>query len=64
MKMKNNLFFSEFRSKDYRIPRSMREAYGYEATLWVEEPDRSFGSWIWWIIAFVGIVIWVGCGWI
>lgn len=28
-------FFTEYRDKDYRMPRSTREAYGYEPTLWV-----------------------------
>jgi hypothetical protein len=30
-------FFSEYRAKDYRMARSMREAYGYEPVLYVHE---------------------------
>jgi len=36
MKNKN---FSEYRHKDYHIPRTLREAYGWEPPLYVEEKE-------------------------
>lgn len=30
--------FSEYRHKDYVIPRSMKEAYGHEPVLYTDEP--------------------------
>ena len=56
-------FFSEHRDKDYHLPRSMREAYGYEATLYVEEPYTDGGGWFL-AIGVVGVLIWFGYGWI
>jgi hypothetical protein len=42
--------FTEFRDKDYRIARSMKEAYGYEPTLWAQEEKQSLlariGEWV------------------
>lgn len=47
--MTSEKFFSEYRESDYRIARSMREAYGYEPVLYVEE-ERSLltrlGEWV------------------
>lgn len=37
-------FFSEYRHKDYRTPRSMREAYGYEPVLYEERRVRMVGG--------------------
>jgi len=34
--MKDFKPFSEYRDKDYHIPRTMREAYGYEPVLYVQ----------------------------
>lgn len=31
---------TEFRSKDYRVPRTIREAYGHDVEIYVEE-DRT-----------------------
>jgi len=36
----NEKFFSEHRPHDYRLPRSMREAYGYEPVLYEEERKK------------------------
>lgn len=33
--------FSEYREKDYRLPRSLKEAYGYEPAVYVEQ-EKSF----------------------
>ena len=58
--------FSEFRPKDYRVPRSLREAYGYEPVLYEQEPDSSFSWWAGlcaWIIA-VGLLVWYIAGWL
>lgn len=38
----NEKYFSEYRDKDYRMPRSTREAYGYEPTLWVVVEEDGF----------------------
>lgn len=32
--------FIEYRHKDYRTPRSMKEAYGYESDLHIEEQEN------------------------
>lgn len=38
----NARYFSEYRPKDYRTPRSMREACGQDCTVYYcEEPQRS-----------------------
>lgn len=36
-----NRFFTEYREKDYRLPRSLKEAYGYEPAVYVEQ-EKSF----------------------
>lgn len=59
----NNRFFSEYRAHDYRTPRSMREAYGYDARLYEDLPEMSYSP-IYWVIAFVWVICWVGAGWI
>lgn len=35
--------FTEYRHKDYRTPRSTREAYGWDAPLYVEEEPVEAG---------------------
>jgi hypothetical protein len=35
-------FFTEYRHKDYVTPRSMKEAYGWEPPLYVEEDAGVF----------------------
>lgn len=37
---KNAKMFTEFRASDYRIARSMKEAYGWDAPLYVEESEH------------------------
>lgn len=62
--MKDNIkLFSEYRFKDYRIPRSMREAYGYDARIYSSQPDR-LPRWAWWILIPLVLVLWVSYGWI
>lgn len=61
--MKNKRFFSAYRPNDYHTPRSMREAYGYDARLWEEPPEPSM-SWFYWLTVFFGVICWVGYGWI
>ena len=39
-KKQRHRYFTEFRHKDYHTPRSMREAYGFEPMLYVEESPR------------------------
>jgi hypothetical protein len=39
-KKQRHRHFTEFRDKDYRIARSMKEAYGFEPMLYVEESPR------------------------
>lgn len=36
--------FSEYREKDYRLPRSTKEAYGYDPVLYTYEKERDFIS--------------------
>lgn len=39
--MRNNpKYFTEFRDKDYRLPRSMREAYGYDPVIYDATPTK------------------------
>lgn len=39
--MRNNpQHFSAYRAKDYRLPRSMREAYGYDPVLYEYEEKK------------------------
>jgi hypothetical protein len=45
-----NRHFTEYRHKDYYIPRSMREAYGWEPPLYVEEESVEAG-------VVVGVVV-------
>ena len=61
----NEKFFAEFREHDYRLPRSIRECYGWDAPLHVDpEPDNST-YWGWMIaIAGVGLLIWYVYGWL
>jgi len=62
--VKDNIkLFSEYRSKDYRTPRSMREAYGYDARIYSSKPDKLPG-WVWWILVPLVLVLWVSYGWI
>lgn len=35
---------TEFRSKDYRTPRSMREAYGYDVEIYAEEDKKPYSA--------------------
>jgi hypothetical protein len=37
---KNQKMFTEFRASDYRIARSMKEAYGWDAPLYVKEAEH------------------------
>lgn len=36
--------FTEYRASDYRIARSMKEAYGWDAPLYVEESENPIWS--------------------
>ena len=38
--------FSEYRHKDYVTPRSLKEIYGYEPHLHVEEQERKGDDWV------------------
>ena len=49
----NEKFFSEYRFQDYRTARSIREAYGWDAPLFVEEEGR---SWTTLLLAIAGVV--------
>jgi len=56
----NYKHFSEYRHKDYHIPRSMREAYGWEPPLYVcEDPPtlRVVMGWAALILAALAIVV-------
>ncbi len=62
----NHRYFCEYRPHDYRIPRSMREAYGEEPILWEEEepPDAIWYAGVMvWAVA-VGGLIWYAAGWL
>jgi hypothetical protein len=37
---KNQKMFTEFRASDYRMARSMKEAYGWDAPLYVKEAEH------------------------
>jgi hypothetical protein len=37
---KNTKMFTEFRDSDYRMARSMKEAYGWDAPLYVKEAEH------------------------
>jgi len=41
---KNQKMFTEFRASDYRIARSMKEAYGWDAPLYVKEAEHPIWS--------------------
>lgn len=59
----NDQFFSEYRRKDYIVPRSMREAYGQDFILEVEEkPASLFWAWVAVIVLWLGV--WVAYGWL
>lgn len=47
-----NRHFSEYRSQDYRTVRSIREQCGWDAPLYVEEPESPV-----WPLVFCGLVI-------
>ena len=58
--------FTEYRHKDYRIPRSMKEAYGWDAPLWIEEDpvSLSFGFVIGVLLASIAWILWFAYGWL
>lgn len=58
-----NKFFTEYRSQDYRIPRSMREAYGWDAPLHVDKEETSYSG-LMVGIGMVGLLIWLAYGWV
>jgi len=64
--MRRHVYFSEYRPHDYRLPRSMREAYGYEPVLYVQDDDHSLTRWtgafVW--LSAIGLVIWYAYGWL
>jgi hypothetical protein len=37
---KNQKMFTEFRASDYRMARSMKEVYGWDAPLYVKEAEH------------------------
>jgi len=41
---KNQKMFTEFRAGDYRMARSMKEAYGWNAPLYTEEDEHPIWS--------------------
>ena len=52
-------YFTEYRDKDYYTPRSMKEAYGWDAPLHVEERQAdwlSAAGWIVWI-GTLGVIV-------
>lgn len=48
--------FSQYRPSDYRTARSMKELYGWDAPLYVEEPESVVWRWICWA-AIGGVVL-------
>lgn len=58
-----NKFFTEYRPHDYHVPRSMKEAYGWDAPLYVEEEQSSLSG-LTWTIAIAGLLIWLAYGWV
>jgi len=55
--------FSEYRQHDYRTPRSMRECYGWDAPLCVDDDDGWMSRWssvmLWIIVVLVaGALVW------
>ena len=46
--------FTEFREKDYRLPRSMREAYGFTPVLYEHKPESIIYRAISFIINYFG----------
>lgn len=54
---KNQKMFTEFRASDYRIARSMKEAYGWDAPLYVEENEHPIWEKVCFGAAVVALVI-------
>ena len=48
---------TEYRAKDYRTPRSMREVYGYEPQIYEEEATRTSTSKLELVICLVLMVL-------
>ena len=59
----NDRFFMEYRPQDYRVPRSMRDAYGYDARLYVEQQPKTVSGW-YLVIGFIGLLVWFSYGWL
>jgi len=58
------MYPDNYRPSDYRVPRSMREAFQDDRPLFVErsEPDH---YWAWLLAGWAAFVfIWVGWGWL
>lgn len=62
----NYRYFSEYREKDYHVPRSIREAYGWDAPLWVDEdpPLITDITVVAVLAAAAGWMIWFAYGWL
>lgn len=62
----NERYFSQFRPKDYQTPRSIREAYGWDAPLFVEQAEESLSDFCGWLIliACFGLLVWFTYGWL
>jgi hypothetical protein len=41
----------------------MREAYGYDAPLYIDEPEPDLSGYFW-LIGMLGVLIWIAYGWI
>jgi len=57
--MHDHRYFSEYRQHDYRTPRSMRECYGWDAPLYIDDDNDGWMSrWssvmLWIIVVLVG----------
>lgn len=63
--MRKDRHFSEYRLHDYRTPRSMRECYGWDARLSVDDDDHGWMTrWssvmLWIIVALIGgALVWM-----
>jgi len=63
--MHDHRYFSEYRQHDYRTPRSMRECYGWDAPLSVDDGDHGWmNRWssvmLWIIVVLVaGALVWM-----
>ena len=55
--------FTEYRQKDYRTPRSVKEAYGWDAPLYVEERQADWLSAAGWIV-WIGTVGAIAVAWV